>query len=147
MFDKKDEKILTELKKNARISTKKIAIHTNIPRVTVHDRIQKLIENGIIKSFTTILDYNRINLSCTVFILVSFQPNADISQRELARKIAQLYGIYEVHIISGEYDLLLKVRGSSLEEIGKLVIDKLRQTKGVGKTLTCASFETIKEEI
>ena len=72
-------------------------------------------------------------------------PN--VSQRELAKRIAELSGVYEVHIISGEYDLLLKVRGKSLEEIGKLVVDKLRQLKGVGRTLTCACFETVKEEI
>ncbi|EMR74764.1 transcriptional regulator [Thermoplasmatales archaeon SCGC AB-540-F20] len=65
----------------------------------------------------------------------------------LARRIAKLQGINEVHIISGEYDLLLKVRGKSLEEIGKLVVDKLRELKGVGRTLTCACFETVKEEI
>ena len=68
-----------------------------------------------------------------------------LAQRELANRIAKIPGIYEVHIISGEYDLLLKVRGTSLEDIGKLVIDKLRQLKGVGRTLTCTCFETVKE--
>jgi DNA-binding Lrp family transcriptional regulator len=48
-------------------------------------------------------------------------------------------------MISGEYDMLLKVRGSSMEEIGKLVIDRLREVKGVARTLTCACFTTVKE--
>ncbi len=74
-------------------------------------------------------------------------PNPDLSKRQLAKRIAKIPGVYEVHIISGEYDLLLKVRGKSLEDIGKLVVDKLRQLKGVGKTLTFACFETVKEEL
>ena len=146
MIDEKDKSILTELKKNARKSTKKIATSVKMPRVTVHDRIQKMIDKGIIKSFTIIPDYEQIGLSSKVFIFVSFLHNTNVSQRELARRIAKLQGICEVHIISGEYDLLLKVRGKSLEEIGKLVVDKLRELKGVGKTLTCACFETVKEE-
>ena len=145
MIDKKDEIILTELKKNARNTTKNIGKKVNIPRITVHDRIQKMIKNGIIKSFDVKIDYNKIGLPTEVFIFVSFLPNAEISQRELAKRISKFERIFEVHIISGEYDLLLKVRGKSLEEIGKIVIDKLRNTKGVGKTLTFACFETVKE--
>ena len=86
-----------------------------------------------------------MGLPTEVFIFVSFQSGLDISQRELAKRISKINGIFEVHIISGEYDLLLKVRGESLEEIGKLVVDKIRKLKGVGKTLTFACFETIKE--
>ena len=147
MIDKKDESILDELKKNARKTTKNIAKTVKIPRVTVHDRMQKMVNTGIIKSFTVITDYQKIGFPSKVFIFVSFLHSTDVSQRELAKRIANLPGIYEVHIISGEYDLLLKVRGESLKEIGKLVIDKLRGLNGVGRTLTCACFETIKEEI
>jgi len=145
MFDEKDKIILKELKKNARETTKTIAKHVAIPRVTVHDRIQKMIHNGIIKSFTVSVDYTKIGLPTEVFVFVSFLPQTDISQRELAKRISQLQYVLEVHIISGEYDLLLKVRGETLEDIGKIVIDKIRHMKGVGKTLTFSCFETVKE--
>jgi len=145
MIDEKDKKIIEELVKNSRNSTKNIANNIKIPRVTVHDRIQKMKEKGIIKSFTANIDYKKMGLPTEVFIFVSFQSGLDISQRELAKRISKINGIFEVHIISGEYDLLLKVRGESLEEIGKLVVDKIRKLKGVGKTLTFACFETIKE--
>jgi len=144
MFDKKDQIILNELKKNSRASTKKIANSVNIPRVTVHDRIKKMQKNGIIESFNAVINYKKIGLETEVFIFVSFQANSDISQRELAKKISKLKGVYEVHIISGEYDLLLKVRGKNLEDIGKLVVDKIRKVSGVARTLTFACFETIR---
>ena len=147
MIDKKDVTILTELKKNSRNTTKNIGKIVKIPRITVHDRIKKMVNDGIIKSFTIIPDYKKIGLSCTAFIFVSFQPDFNISQRELAKRISLLPNVFEVHIISGEYDLLIKVRGITLEEIGKLIVDKLRLIKGVGRTLTCTCFETVKEEI
>lgn len=147
MIDKKDKLILDELKKNARNSTKNISKKVKIPRVTVHDRIKKMEEKGIIKHYTTVPDYKKIGLQSKAFIFVSFLTNTELSQRELATKISKITGVYEVHIISGEYDLLIKVRGESLEDIGRLVVDKLRELKGVDSTLTCACFETIKEEI
>jgi DNA-binding Lrp family transcriptional regulator len=147
MIDDKDEIILTELKKNSRDTTKNIGKNVKIPRITVHDRIRKMIDKGIIKNFTIIPDYQKIGLPSKVFIFISFRSDKKISQRELANRIAKLKGVFEVHIISGEYDLLIKVRGTSLEEIGKLVIDKLRKLDGVDKTLTCTCFKTIKEEI
>jgi Lrp/AsnC family leucine-responsive transcriptional regulator len=146
MIDTKDEMILAELKKNARNSTKNIATNIRVPRVTVHDRIQKMMQQGIIKSFNVSIDYKKIGYATEVFIFITFIPTPDVSQRELAKRIAKLPGVHEVHIISGEYDLLLKVRGKSLEDIGILVVDKLRQLKGVGRTLTFACFETVKEE-
>jgi DNA-binding Lrp family transcriptional regulator len=147
MIDEKDEMIIAELKKNARNSTKDIAARINIPRVTVHDRIHKMIQHGIIKSFNVSIDYKKIGYPTEVFIFISFIPTPDISQRELAQRIAKLPGVYEVHIISGEYDLLLKVREKTLEDVGTLVVDRLRQLKGVGRTLTFACFETVKEEL
>jgi len=68
-----------------------------------------------------------------------------MSQRDTAEEISTISGIFEVHMISGEYDMLLKVRGASMEEIGSLVIDKLREVKGVARTLTCAVFTTVRD--
>jgi DNA-binding Lrp family transcriptional regulator len=146
MLDDKDRAILTELQKDARRSTKAIAKDLNIPRATVHERIKRMMEKGIIKGFTVVPDYSQLGEPVTAFILISFLPNNDVSQRELAGRIAGLDGVQEVHLISGEHDILIKVRGRSMEGIGSLVIDKLRMIPGVGKTLTVASFASIKEE-
>ena len=80
MIDKKDEMIIAELKKDARKTTKAIAANIHIPRVTVHDRIQKMIHNGIIKSFDVTIDYKKIGFTTEVFIFIAFTPNPDISQ-------------------------------------------------------------------
>ena len=146
MMDKKDNVILDELKKNSRETTTKLAKKLEMPRVTVHDRIERLVEKGIIKKFTIQTDYKKIDLPTKVFIFLSITPD-DVIHRDLANKIAKLPGVYEVHMITGEYDLLIKVRGKSIEDIGKIVIDKLRVLEGVGHTFTSACFETIKEDL
>jgi Lrp/AsnC family leucine-responsive transcriptional regulator len=145
MLDEKDSAILEELMKDSRKTTKAIAKELDIPRATVHDRIVKMEQKKIIRKYTAIPDYGELGMGVTAFILVQFTPQEGLSQRETADEIADLRGIHEVHMISGEYDMLLKVRGSSMEEIGKLVIDRLREIKGVARTLTCACFTTVKE--
>jgi DNA-binding Lrp family transcriptional regulator len=50
-----------------------------------------------------------------------------------------------VHIITGDWDLLIKLKGENVDTIGKFIIDKLRLVKGIEKTLTCMVFETCKE--
>lgn len=145
MLDEKDSAILEELTKDSRKTTKAIARALDIPRATVHDRIVKMEQKGVIRRYTAVPDYNQLGLGVTSFILVQFVPEKGVSQRETAEDIASLPGIFEVHMISGEYDMLLKVRGSSMEEIGKLVIDRLRDITGVARTLTCACFTTVKE--
>lgn len=145
MLDNKDKKILAELKKDARKTTTNIAKKTNLKRVTVHDRIQKLIDKGIIESFTTKLNYKNIEMPTKVYLFVTITPN-NVTHRDLANIIAKIPGVYEVHMVTGKYDLIVKIRGKSIEDIGKIVIDKIRVLEGVGQTFTSACFETVKEE-
>ncbi|HEX9908667.1 MAG TPA: Lrp/AsnC family transcriptional regulator [Thermoplasmata archaeon] len=145
MLDEKDSAILEELMKDSRKTTKAIARELGIPRATVHDRIVKMEAKKVIRKYTAVPDFSQLGLGVTAFVLVQFEPEKGTSQRETADEISLLPGIFEVHMISGEYDMLLKVRGTSMEDIGRLVIDRLREIKGVARTLTCACFTTVKE--
>jgi len=145
MLDEKDSAILDELMKDSRKTTKAIARNLRIPRATVHDRIVKMEQRGVIRRYTAVPDYDQLGLGVSAFVLVQFEPEDGVSQRETAEEVASIPGIFEVHLISGEYDILLHVRGSSMEEIGRLVIDRLREVKGVSRSLTCACFTTVKE--
>ncbi|RZN46774.1 Lrp/AsnC family transcriptional regulator [archaeon] len=146
LYDEKDLRILEALKKDGRKPTSKLSKELGIPRVTIHQRINKMIANGIIRKFTVRPDYGKLKKPVTAFILISFVSNPQVSQRELASKISLMSGVEEVFIISGEWDLLLKVRAASAEEVGSLIIDKLRTFEGVGKATTCISFSAVKEE-
>ncbi|VVC04859.1 putative HTH-type transcriptional regulator [Candidatus Burarchaeum australiense] len=62
-------------------------------------------------------------------------------------KLAKIPEVYEVHIILGEYDLLVKVRGKSIEDIGETAVQKIGLMKGVSKTLTMACHHSYSEKI
>ncbi len=145
--DEKDELILQELRRDSSRSLSEIAGELQMPRTTVQERVKRLVNNGIIKRFTIQQDYSKLGKPVTAFILVSFLSGSGISQREAAMRIAEIPDIYEVHVISGDWDIIVKARGESIQAIGELVLDRIRNVKGVERTLTCTSFVAVKEAI
>jgi DNA-binding Lrp family transcriptional regulator len=143
-MDEKDRRILEELRQDAWRPVSAIARLLGLPRATVRERVQRMMKEGIIRRIAAVPNYAALGLGTLAFVLVSFLPGTT-SQRALAEEIAKLPLVEEVHIISGEYDILLKVRASSLEDVGRLVVDRLRAMPGVGRTVTSLSFFTLKE--
>ena len=146
MIDDKDSRIIAELVVDSRRSTAEIARATGIPRVTVHDRIQKLVDGGVIRRFTAVLDHAKLGFPLTAYILVSYESNPELSQKDVAKRMTKVMGVNEVHIITGQWDYLIKVRSRSMAEIGDLIVERLRRIPGVGGTVTCVSFWSFKEE-
>ena len=68
-----------------------------------------------------------------------------LSQRKVAKKIAEFPEVQEAHIISGEWDILAKVKAKDVDSVGKFVVDKLRLIGGIERTLTSFVFESEKE--
>ena len=144
-MSEKDERILRELAEDGRKSVVEISDELEIPRATVQERLKKMTETGVIRKFVAIPDYSKIGKPVTAYVLVTFRNGENVSQRGLAEGISKIPGVYEVSVISGEWDIVLKVRAGSVEEVGTLVVDKLRMMKGIEKTQTCVAFQTIKE--
>lgn len=149
-LDDKDLAILAYVQKDCKLTAREIARKIDSPITTVFAKIKRMEELGIIKEYKAILDPSKLNCSTTAFILASVSygvKNKDmqISQRDIAREIAKFSEVQEVHIITGDWDLLIKLKGKNVDAVGKIVIDKLRFVKGIEKTLTCMVFETCKE--
>ncbi len=138
-LDKKDLKIIEILKQNSKQTTSQISKKFNIPITTVHNRIKKLEKLGIIKNYTVVLDYKKLDQGILSYILVSVMytlPNEKkIDQEEIAKEIKKI-GAEEVSIVTGGTDLIVKVRVKDVEELNEFVIKKLRNIDGVDKTQT-----------
>lgn len=145
MLDEKDRAILKELREDSKKTTKTIAERTGIPRTTVHDRIHKMEMGGVIRRFTIVPNYDLVGEPTTAFVFITYNHSSGSNQRELAERLAQMDGVYEVHMVSGDWDLIAKVRGENVERIGELVTERLRALPGVGRTVTNAVFKTVKE--
>jgi DNA-binding Lrp family transcriptional regulator len=149
-LDEKDLAILNLLQKNCKMTAKEIARKINSPITTVFAKIKRMEQQGIIKEYRAVLDHKKLDFGVTAFILASFSYRANkeetpLSQRVIAEQISKFPEVQEVHIISGDWDILVKVKDRDVDSVGKFVIDKLRTVKGIEKTLTCIVFDTPKE--
>ena len=68
MLDEKDLAILSILKKDSRRSTKAIATELDMPRATVHERIKRMAEKGVIKGFSVKVDHAKMGKPITAFV-------------------------------------------------------------------------------
>lgn len=143
-MDQKDRMIFDHLREKGRDKISDISNELNIPRITVYERIQNMVKRGTIKKFTIVPDYAEIGLPTVAFIYVLFDASSGSSQRELAKKIANFSEVEELYIITGEWDMLLKVRAPSVEEIGNFILDRLRSVAGVQRTETVTVFSVVK---
>lgn len=132
--------MIHELQRDGRVHITTLAHRLGIPRSTAQERLKRLQESGVIRGFVPVLDHAELGKPVLAHILGTFMPGTGVSQRDVARKLMKIPDVEEVHLISGEWDILMRVRGASLEAIGDLVLDRIREVEGIARTLTCASF-------
>jgi len=149
-LDEKDLGILALIQENSQLTTKQIAKKIGAPLTTVFAKTKRMEEQGIIRGYHALVAADKLGSGTSAFILASVSyrsksNDAPVSQRTVAEEIAKFAEVQEVHIITGDWDLLVKLRAQSVDAIGKFVVDKLRLISGLEKTLTCMVFETVKE--
>ena len=147
-LDADDRGVLRMIQTNCRLTAREISAQTHLPVTTVFAKIKRLERLGLVKGYHAVLNSKELGAGTTAFILAAFAYQAEerlASQHKVAKEIASFPEVQEVHIISGEWDILIKVKATDVESIGKYVVDKLRLVKGIEKTLTCLVFETEKE--
>lgn len=151
-IDSIDIEILKLLQKNSRMSISEISKQVGKGISTVHARMKSLEEEGYIKQFTAMLDPIKIGKGTLAFILITVRyrvPGKDdtLSQREFCREIAEHPYVQDVHVLSGEYDVLLKVRTKDIEELNGFIVDFLRRIPAVDKTLTMFAMDSYLETV
>ena len=149
-LDERDIEILKLLQKNCRMTAKEMAKKIGSPITTVYAKIKRMEELGVIKQYKAILDSKKLDKGAAAFILTSFvyRPGGrekPLSQRDVAKQIAAFPEVQEVHIITGGWDILIKVKADHVDTLGKFVMDKLRIVEGIENTLSCVVYETVKE--
>ena len=143
-MDKIDIKILRLLQENSKISIREISKKLNTSPSTVYTRIKKLEKENIIKGYYAKVNEKKLGYGVKAFIFVSYSPST-LSQENVAKKIAALKNVQGVYIVSGDWDIIVEVIEKDVESLGDFVIKKLRNIKGVNKTLTCVILKRIKE--
>jgi Lrp/AsnC family transcriptional regulator, regulator for asnA, asnC and gidA len=120
-----------------------IAKELEISDATVHLRVRRLVAAGIIRKFTVTTDNRMLGYGHLAFMGINLSEG---SADEVTGLLFKLEEVLEIHEMHGRFDLLLKIRARSLEELREIVVNKIRKLHQVKDAELMAVLKTVKEE-
>ncbi len=141
-LDDVDLRILRMLQEDARTPFSRVAKEVGVSEATVHMRVKKLKELGVLRGFQALVDPSSVGKGLTAITLIKADP---MKYAEILERLKSIPDVYEVYDVTGEYDAVVKLRSGSREELASL-IDDIGKIPGVSATLTMIVLKTVKEE-
>lgn len=143
MVDDTDLQILQILQANARETQVEIARAVGLAPSAVMERLRKLESRSLIRGYSADVDPRAVDRGMLAFVAVRSEeaPGHD----NVARELARLPDVLEVHHVAGDDCYLVKVRTRDAEQLGALLRTRIGRIPGVRSTRTTIVLETVKE--
>ena len=142
MLDKTDVKILEKLLSDARMSYRKIAEEIGVSPPTVLSRVSKLEKEGVVKSYSAMLDHERLGYDLTAIIDITAAKGRII---EIERQIAKFPNVCAVYDITGLTDMTVIAKFKNRKDLSNFVKKDL-SLPYVERTNTHVVLITVKED-
>ncbi|MEG6617424.1 Lrp/AsnC family transcriptional regulator [Peptococcaceae bacterium 1198_IL3148] len=141
-----DKAILELLEQNAKISTAEIATLLNMETSQVEQRIKELEQQGIITKYQAMINWDKVdNDKVTAVIEVKITPQREVGFDAVAERIFRFPEVTDVHLMSGQYDLLVFMEGRTMKEVSQFVHSRLATMEHVLSTATHFVLKTYKQ--
>jgi len=143
MLDDLDKNIINMLQEDARASFADVARKLNVSEGTVHLRVKKLKNSGIIRGFYTVISPDKVGKGLTAIICVKADP---AKYPDVLNVLNSMKDVYEIYDVTGEFYAVLKIRTTDMNGLTK-IIDELGEVNGIDSTETIVVLRTIKEQL
>ena len=133
-IDQLDKKILKLISQNARIPFLEVARECNVSGAAIHQRVQKLINLGVIKGSQFVIDTYKIGYQTCAYIGINIKDMSLFN--DVIAKIRAIPEIVECHYTTGKYAVLVKVYAKDNKHLLNIILDRITSIEGVGNTET-----------
>jgi len=144
-LDRIDRLILDALQRDGRLSNVALARKVNLTPTPCLERVKRLERDGYITGYGAHLDPGKVDASLLVFVEISLLRNSPDAFREFRQHAARLNNILECHLVSGNFDYLIKARVKDMNEYRELLSDKILALPGVNNSRSYVVIEEVKE--
>ncbi|MBF1419510.1 MAG: Lrp/AsnC ligand binding domain-containing protein [Prevotella histicola] len=145
-IDRLDKKILGILSQNARMPFKDVAAQCAVSRAAIHQRVQHLVENGVITGSG--FNINPKSLGYTTCTYVGLNLERGSMYKKVVERLSAIPEIVECHFTTGPYTMLVKLYAKDNEQLMDLLNNQMQGIAGVVSTETLISLEqSIKREV
>ncbi|AWR94781.1 Lrp/AsnC family transcriptional regulator [Acidianus brierleyi] len=141
-MDAIDRRLLIELLRDARTSLRRLSEEMNVSPATLHNRLTRLVQEGMIRGFTALVDYTKLGYSLSAVIMAKVDGKHLV---EFEREIANTDNIVAVYDVVGEYDVVLIAKFKNVEDLDNFLKQLLKNPK-VERTYTSIVLNTVKED-
>ena len=115
------------------------------PATTIHYNIKKLEQEGAIRAYKAVFDYKKIDEGYCTFVFVNLGKEDYGDPEKIAKELAKDSRVESIDIVTGDYELIVKLRTKDIDEYYQTIKDWIRKF-GFGKTTSVASLHQIKSE-
>lgn len=140
-----DRKILEILQTDAKITNSQLSKEIGLSQAPTLERVKKLEQSGIIKSYHAILDKEKLGLGVNIFMLVTLSGHKQNQIKAFIDKINKISEVIECHHITGQGDFLLKIIAKDIPAYQSLILEKLSQIEEIGSMQSMVSLSTFKD--
>lgn len=139
-YDALDVKIMRELSRNARKPFLEIARTAKVSGAAIHQRVHRLMEQGVIRGFDTDVNPSAIGFDTSAFM--GFYLNDAARFEEVVEHLRTIPEVTECYYTSGRYDIFIKVNARNNDQLLDLIHTQLMPL-GLARTETLISFKEV----
>lgn len=137
-LDAIDRDILRILQTDGRASIRSVAERVHVSRANAYARINRLVEDGVIRGFGARVDHERAGQGASAYITLKIVQN---SWRTVREQLQALPGATHIALVSGDFDVLLLVHTPDNRALRELVLTRIQSIPEVLSTRTLLVFE------
>jgi Lrp/AsnC family transcriptional regulator for asnA, asnC and gidA len=138
-IDNTDLKILEILTQDAKKPYTEVAKRVYVSQGTIHVRMNKMEEAGIVERTTLRLNYSKLGFDITAFIGIYLEKSA--LYEKVLEKLKEIREITNIHYTTGNYSMFVKIHCRDTNHLKEVLHEKMQQVDGIERTETMISLE------
>ena len=146
-LDRTDRRILECLQDDGRISNVALAKMVNLTPTPCLERVKRLERDGYIRGYAAILDPEMVGSGLLVFVEIDLTRTSPDVFRDFRKQASRLSEVLECHLVSGNFDYLIKARVKNMQEYRDLLGEKILSLPGVNGSRSYVVMEEVKESL
>ena len=138
-LDDTDRAILRILQENARTPFSEIARQIDMSSATVHDRVNRMEDAGVIEGYETRVDPKAIGLGISAIVGLRVEQGRE---QDTLERLTEIEGVQQVHLTTGEWDVMMRVYAADADALRELMFDQIAQMDGFSRSQTMVVLGT-----
>ncbi len=146
-LDKLDRRILALLQKDGRLSMKDLGEQVGLSITPCIERVKRMERDGVISGYHARVNPAALGASLLMFVQITLSNKSGEMFDQFRREVQRIPQVLECHLVSGEFDYIIKARIAEMSEYRKLLGDILLQLPGAAQSKSYVVMEEIKETL